>query len=86
MLDSDYDRSGNREFLRLNPSGENLEHHWVFGLLDRLDTVTLPGSAADLVFTFVADDRLDTLQHGDGLLTDYDYHAQGPISGDGLKR
>ena len=84
VLDSDYDRFGNRDTLTLTGDGTPQVHSWSYNDLDRLFQAVLPGGATPtLTFDYRANDELETLHFGDGT-TDrtaaaYGYYAHGPL-------
>ncbi|MCL4685981.1 hypothetical protein KJ059_14655 [Myxococcota bacterium] len=81
VLDSGYDRFGERASLALADGGPGspLAHAWAFDALGRLEAATLPGSASPLGFDHFANDDLRQITHGNGLVTDLTYHPEGPL-------
>lgn len=79
VLDSDYNTFGDRDTLTLTEgTGTPLVHDWGFDLRGRLDSAALPGSQA---LALVRDevDALETLTHGNGLVSTYGYKPHGPL-------
>ncbi|MGH0028976.1 MAG: RHS repeat-associated core domain-containing protein [Myxococcota bacterium] len=80
QLTSSYDPFGNRDTLTLSQGAESLVHGWNYDDLNRLANLTAPGDSTPTVsFTYLGNDDLDTITHGNGLVTDYDYHPEGVI-------
>lgn len=79
VLDSSYDRFGNRSELELMHGSETLTHAWTYDDLDRLTQANFPGGQT-LDLQYFANDDLQTLTHGNGTTTSYTYFNQGPVS------
>ena len=78
VLDSDYDRFGNRDTLTVTDGG-TLTHSYTYNKLNRLDTANLPGSQA-FGFAYYASDDLQTLTYPNGVTGNYAYATNGPVN------
>ncbi len=77
MLDSGYDRYGNRSTLTVN-DGESLVHSYEYDHLNRLIQATLPGSQT-FGLDYYANDQRQTIHHPSGVTRGYSYFANGPV-------
>jgi RHS repeat-associated protein len=77
-LESSYDRYGNRKGLVFTDGADVMNHAWTYDKLNRLKEAQL-ASPSPLEFTYFANDDLETITHGNGVVTEYAYWPEGPV-------